>query len=146
MANLQINQLTTVATTAVTSSANFEIQDAGQPNPQSRQLNLLAIFQLFGIFRATHSGVTALSSGMRIAAGTASVTGTLAINTGLTTVAYTLVSLGQAPTSQVAEVASSVVASSGWTSVAVYAQATATNVNPVVSGTAGVISWISVGT
>lgn len=146
MANKQINDLSTVATAAVTSSANFEIQDVGQPNPQSRQLNLLQIFGLSTIFRALHSGVTALSSASRIASGSASVTGTLAINTGLTTLTNVTIALRGAPTSSGLVATWSPLASAGWFSALVWANPVSTTTASAASVLATVVDWIAVGT
>lgn len=146
MANKQINDLATVVTSAVTSSANFEIQDAGQANPQSRLLNILQLLQLGPIFRAFHSGVTALSSATRIASSSATVTGTLAINTGLTTLVNVTIALRGAPASSAVLATWSPLASSGWFSALVYALATATNVAPAASTIPQTVDWIATGT
>ena len=79
-------------------------------------------------------------------ASSASVTGTLAINTGLTTITNVVVSLRGTPTSTTNEVTWSALASSGWFSALTWAQATATNVNPVASGSAATVDWIAFGT
>lgn len=86
-----------------------------------------------------------LVAGIRAAASSATVTGTLAINSGLTTVANVCITLRGLPSSSAQIATWSPLASTGWFSALVFAVATATNVAPAASTLAQTVDWIAIG-
>lgn len=95
---------------------------------------------------ATLKAVIGVAAGYAIARGTASITGNSAINTGLTTIVHVGVSIVGVLASSASAVSWSALASTGYMSAFVYANATATNVAPAQSGLATTVSWVAVGT
>lgn len=95
---------------------------------------------------ATQNAVVGASSGYKLARGSASITGSSAINTGLTTLVTFVLSLAQAASSGAYLVAHSMLASTGWTSAQVYALTSSGSATPVVSSVAATVHWIAVGT
>ena len=146
MANLTIRALSTIATASVQaaglSSAAVPIQVAGLSAPETRQLSLQ---QVNDIIVAASKLIAGTSSSFVAARGSAAVTGSSAINTGLAVITNLVVAIRGALGSSSAAVSWSALASSGWFSALVYANATATNVAPALSTIAVTVDWISVG-
>ncbi len=95
---------------------------------------------------ATQNAVVGVSSGYKLARGSASITGSSAINTGLATLLSFVLSLAQAASSGAYIVAHSMLASSGWTSAQVYALTSSGSATPVVSSVAATVHWVAIGT
>lgn len=95
--------------------------------------------------------VAALTSGVKIAAGTSAITGVTggAINTGLATVTSIVVSLAGPSSSGAAGVTASAIASAGWFSASVFGWSSSAGlmVAPnTLSSVAAIVNWIAVGT
>lgn len=151
MANLTIAELSTVASSAVTSaglsSSLMPIQVDGLTAPETRQLTLAQLATVIASAVVTAgSAIKGTAAGVGQANGSASVTGSSAINTGLTTLTRVILSIRGALTSSAASVSWSALASSGYFSAFVYAVPTATNVAPALGITATTVDWIAVGT
>lgn len=143
MANRQLTQLDSVATSAVTSSAAFVIQDVTLSDPNTRQLSLA---QVSALVVADQKIVRALTSSAGIANSSASVTGTSSINTGLTTLMNVALTIRGALSSSAAAVSWSALASSGWFQARVYANPVSSSEAPALSTIAQTVDWIAVGT
>lgn len=151
MANLTIAQLSTVATSAVSSAGNsavaMPIQVDGLTAPETRQLTFDQLAEVIAAAVVTAGlAIKASTAGVAQIASSSSITGSATINTGLTTLSRVVLSIRGALSSSASAVSWSALASSGYFSAFVYANPTATNVAPAVSTLATTVDWIAVGT
>lgn len=92
------------------------------------------------------TAVAGVAAGYKLARGSADVTGTLAVNTGLATLGFLVLSLAKACSSGAAWVSHSALASAGWSLLQVWALTSSGDATPVASDVAARVNWISVGT
>lgn len=90
--------------------------------------------------------VAGVAAGYKLARGTASVTGTTDLNTGLTTLVAITATLGEAMTSQGNGVSTSALASAGWTQLQVWKPTSASEPYPTAATSAKIVAWVAVGT
>lgn len=95
---------------------------------------------------ASANVVVGAAAGYKVARGTASVTGSSAINTGLASIVSFVLSLARAASSGTCWVSHSALASTGYTLAQVWALTSSGDATPVVSSVAATIHWIAVGT
>lgn len=151
MANLTIRQLSTVATTAVssagTSSTFLPIQVAGLTAPETRQLSAAQLADVIATAVLTAAkGIKSSVAGVAQVIASSSITGSATVNTGLTTLTNVILSIRGAFTSSAMGVSWSALASSGYFSAFVWANPTATNVAAALSVAPVTVDWIAVGT
>lgn len=144
---MTIVQLSTIATSALTSaglsSVHLESQIDGISTPESRQIGL---DQVADVITADRKLVRAATSSFGVAGGSASVTGSLAINTGLSALSRAILVIRGALTSSAAAVSWSPLASAGWFSAFVYANPLSSTNAPALSVAAVTVDWIAQGT
>lgn len=143
MAEKTINELDTVSTSAAAaaglSAINFEVQITGLSDPESRQMTEQ---QILDVAKA----VRAVSSGTILASGSASITGSSAINTGLGLVTRAFLTIRGVLGSSSAAVSWSALASSGYFNACVFANPVSSSSAPALSSVPVTVDWICVGT
>jgi hypothetical protein len=151
VANLTILELSTVATSAVSSAGNssvaIPIQIDGYTAPETRQLTLAQLAEVIAAAVVTAgNAIKSTTAGVAQVVASSSITGSATVNTGLTTLTNVILAIRGGLTSSAAGVSWSALASTGYFSAFVYANPVSSSDAPALSTTPVTVDWISVGT